>query len=90
MRLPVRFADGEMAALLHPGLRIQLWATDARSARTRLVTSRAGVFDVPTPAGNSVTTGHAGRLVVVEVPVADVGKVAASGANGVLTYALDQ
>ena len=88
--MPVRFADGEMAALLHQGQRIQIWASDPRSQRSRLVAPDVGVIDVPGLSGNGVMTGRTSRLVVVEVRSTDVAKVTLSGANGVLTYTLDQ
>ena len=88
--MPVRFADGEMAALLHQGQRIQIWASDPRSQRSRLVAPDVGVIDVPGLSGNGVMAGRTSRLVVVEVRSTDVAKVTLSGANGVLTYTLDQ
>ena len=91
VRLPVRFADGEMASLLHPGQRIQLWVTDPRAAQARVAAEQAEVIEISTTSGeNGVTNGRSSRLVVVGVPVTEVKKVTLAGVDGFLTYALAQ
>lgn len=90
VRLPVRFADGEMAVLLHPGDRIQLWATDPHTRRSRAIARDAEVLDVPGGLGSTTATGHQSRLVMVAVHVAEVEIVTSFNANGALSYAMAQ
>lgn len=90
VRLPVRFADGEMAGLLRPGERIQLWASDPRAPRSRLVARDAEVIEVAGAPPSGGAAGRQSRLVVVGVAAAAVETVTRFNANGVLTYAMDQ
>lgn len=86
VRLPVRFADGEMAGLLHPGELIELWASDPRTQRSRVIVRDAEVLEVPAPAPGSVSAGRQSRLVVVGIHVTEVETVTRFNAIGVLTY----
>ena len=86
VRIPVRFADGEMAGLLHPGERIQLWAIDSRASRSRVIARDAEVIEVPGPSPNSGSAGRQSRVVVLGIHAAEVEIVANFNANGVLTY----
>jgi hypothetical protein len=90
VRMPVRFADGEMATLLHPGDRIQLWATDPRAGTSRVVARDVDVLAVPDPAASGVMATSRGRLIVVGIRVTEVNKVTISSVEGFLTYALDR
>lgn len=89
-RLPVRFADGEMAGLLHPGQRIQLWATDPRTQQTRVIARDAEVVEVVGPPSSSAAYSRQSRLVVVSVRAAETVTVARFNSNGVLTFSFDQ
>ncbi|HZP14718.1 MAG TPA: hypothetical protein VFA96_02760 [Nocardioides sp.] len=90
VRLPVRFADGEMAGLLHPGQRIQLWATDARTQRARVIARDTQVVEVVSQPPSGAAYARQSRLVVVSVRVTEVETVARFNSNGVLTFVLDQ
>lgn len=71
---PVRLPDAAAAALLRPGDRIDLLATDARRGRTWQVASDALVLQ--TPAADETTAGPlGGRVVLLGVPVSSVEKV---------------
>ncbi|BBH16894.1 hypothetical protein Back2_11810 [Nocardioides baekrokdamisoli] len=90
VRLPVRFADGEMAGLLHPGDRIQLWASDPRTQRSRQISRDAEVIEVAGAPSIGVSAGRQGRLVVIRVHVTEVERVTSFNSGGVLSYVLGQ
>lgn len=68
--VPIRLPDTAMAALLEPGERIDLYATDPSAGGTTSVAREVLVLAVPPrdDARNSVTSSLGGRLVVVAVP----------------------
>jgi hypothetical protein len=90
IRLPVRFADGEMAELLHPGQHIQLWATDPRTQQARAIARDVQVVEVIGEPSSRTAYTRESRLVVVSVRAADVVTVARFNSNAVLTFSFDQ
>lgn len=90
VRLPVRFADGEMAELLHPGQHIQLWATDPRTQQARAIARDAQVVEVIGQPPSGAAYARQSRLIVVSVRAAEVVTVARFNSNGVLTFSFDQ
>jgi len=96
--VPVRLPDADMAALLHTGDRIDLYATDPASGRTTLVTTDALVLGLPASGAgegssstntgdNGVTNLLGGRLVIVGVAASSVEPVTSAGVGGFLTFA---
>lgn len=95
--VPVRFADADMAGLLHPGDRIDLYATDPANGHTTAVATDALVLGLPPAstgadssargAGNGVTNALGGRLVIVGVTASSVETVTSAGVGGFLTFA---
>ena len=73
MRLP----DAAAAALLRPGDRIDLLATDARRRRSWAVAENALVMTVP-PAVDAGTGPLGGRVVVLALPASSIEKVSAA------------
>ena len=90
VRLPVRFADGEMAGLLHPGQHIELWAADTRTQQARVIAHDAQVVEVIGQPPSGAAYGRQSRLVVVSVRATDVVTVARFNSNAVLTFSFDQ
>ena len=78
----------DVARLLHPGDRVDLWAT-GEHADANAVTEDAVVVAVPAaePQSGFSGTPSAGLLVVLAVPVGDVGDLASASASGFLTVA---
>lgn len=94
--VPVRFADPEMASLLHVGDAVDVYATDPATARSELATPTALVMALPstpgataasTPAAGEGTSVASGRLVILGVPPESVPTLTAAGVAGVLTFA---
>lgn len=82
---PVRLPDEAAAALLRPGDRVDLLATDARRGRSWGVAERALVLAVPPP-DESGAGPLGGRVVVLAVPASSVEKVAAASVSEFLTW----
>jgi Flp pilus assembly protein CpaB len=85
--LPVRLPDPGQVALLAPGDRIDLLATDPQAGGSRVVASDALVLAVPPADDRSATTAPAGALVVLGVAPASVPPVAEAAARFFLSYA---
>jgi hypothetical protein len=97
--IPVRFPDAAMAALLEPGDRVSLLATDgtgviggeaagAAAPAARVVADDVEILQqVPDGTESSGIGGAAGRLVIVGVTAGSVASVAAAAVRSVLTYA---
>jgi len=94
--IPVRFPDAAMAALLEPGDRITLLATDgsggqasgAPASTARVVAGDVEVLQqVPDGTESRDIGAAAGRLVIVGVTAGSVASVAAAAVRSVLTYA---
>lgn len=83
---PVRLPDADAVALLRPGDRIDLVATDARRGRTTTVAVGALVLAVP-EAGDAVTGPLGGRIVVLGLPPAAVEQVQGAAVAMFLSYA---
>lgn len=86
--LPVRLPDAAMAALLEPGDRIDLIATDPQGSGTDVVAADALVLAVPRVEPS--TTGQSGALVVVGTGPTEVTRVAEAGARLFLTYSFSR
>ncbi|CAN5329821.1 MAG: SAF domain-containing protein [Nocardioides sp.] len=85
--MPVRIPDATAVSLLRPGSLVDLWATDPATGEVALVADAALVLSVPTaPTDSTGPTGLPGGLVVLGVPSADVGKVAAAAARLYVTF----
>ncbi len=74
---PVRLPDPEAAALLRPGDRIDLLATDTRRGRSWAVAEAALVLAVP-PAVEGSTGPLGGRVVLLALPASSIEGVAAA------------
>ena len=87
--VPVRLPDGAMAALLDPGERVDLYATDPSAGGTTLVARDVLVLAVPPKdtVSNGVTGTTGGRLVVVGVAPSAVGDVTDASVRLILTVA---
>lgn len=91
--LPVRLTDGDTAALLRAGDRIDLLATDSQTGETTVVCAGALVLALPRGGGaveggeNAVTSGLGGRLVVVGVPPSAVEPLTSASVRDFLSYA---
>ncbi len=86
--VPVRLPDPAMAALLSPGDRIDLVATDPQGSGTDVVAADAVVLAVP-PA-DPATAGATGALVLVGTRSTEVAPVADAGARLFLSYAFSR
>ncbi|GAA2111717.1 hypothetical protein GCM10009841_34720 [Microlunatus panaciterrae] len=68
---PVRLADADLAALLHPGDVVDVIAADPQSATAQVVARRIRIATVPVPASNRGFSGAGpspdGALLLVEV-----------------------
>jgi Flp pilus assembly protein CpaB len=82
---PVRLPDEAAAALLRPGDRIDLLATDARRGRSWTVAEDTLVLSVPA-AAESGAGPLGGRVVVLAVPASGVEKVAAASVAEFITW----
>lgn len=87
--VPVRLPDAAMAALLTPGDRVDLYATDPSAGGTTSIARDALVLAVPgeKDATNAVTSQLGGRLVVVGVPPDSVTPVTQASVRLFLTVA---
>lgn len=88
--LPVRLPDAEMAALLEPGDRIDLVATDPQTGETRVVAGDALVLATPQAGPEDGAAGAAatpGVVVVLGVSPLSVEAVAEAGVRRFLGYA---
>lgn len=81
----VRIPDADVVALLTPGQRVALVATDPQGAQTpERIVDDAAVISVPkSPATQSATL--TGRLVILAVPAAQVDDLAAAATSRFLT-----
>jgi len=93
--VPVRLPDAAMAALLHVGDTVDLYATDPSDGHTTSVAPDVLVLALPaaddpvttSAPGSGVTNAIGGRLVVVGVPASSVEAVTSAGVGGFLTFA---
>ncbi len=84
---PVRLPDASAVALLRPGDRIDLVATDARRGRTELVAAGVLVLTVPpVDPGASAAGPLGGRIVVLALPASSVENVLSAAVRLFLTY----
>ncbi len=91
--LPVRLPDADQAALLAPGDRIDLIATDPQAGGSRVVASDAVVLAVPEVSGQesaAAATGAGGALVVLGVAPAAVPTVTEASARWFLTWSFSR
>ncbi|WP_110208222.1 Flp pilus assembly protein CpaB [Nocardioides daejeonensis] len=81
--LPVRIPDPGVVAMLRPGDRIDLAATDPQSGLTEQVATGVRVITVPQPEREPQATGPglAGRLVVLAVSPASARNIAGAAAT---------
>lgn len=84
--LPVRFADAAAVALLDPGDRIDLVATDPQGGGSHVVTADVTVLAVPPPDEAAAST-QPGALVVLGVPAVAVTRVSDAAVRYFLGYA---
>ncbi len=84
--VPVRLPDEAAAALLRPGDRIDLLATDARRRRSWAVAEEALVLAVP-PAVEGGTGPLGGRVVVLALPAASTDEVVAASVTEFVSWA---
>lgn len=85
--VPVRLPDAGQVALLEPGDRIDLVATDPQAGGTRVVAAEALVLAVPAvERGDGFATGSPGALVVLAVPPLSVGPVSEAAARLYLAF----
>lgn len=67
--VPLRLGDPSVAALLHPGDRVDVLATDPQGGEGELLASDVEVLSLPrTSGGQEWQSGLSGRLVIVAVP----------------------
>lgn len=87
--VPVRLPDAAMAALLKPGDRVDLYATDPTAGGTTSIARDVLVLAVPsgTDDRNAVTSTLGGRLVIVGVPPETVAQVTDASVRQFLTIA---
>ncbi len=88
--VPVRLPDAAMAALLHPGDRVDVVATDPQGSGARTVAAGARVVTVPQePAGGAGSSGSGlpGRLVVLAVSPTEVEGLSEAAVRDFLTFA---
>ncbi|WP_344773904.1 Flp pilus assembly protein CpaB [Nocardioides panacisoli] len=83
--VPVRFSDAGQAALLGPGDRVDVLATDPEQRTTSTVASDAVVL--ATPGTQDDTGALTGRVVVLGVTPAEVEQVTSSAVTAFVTYA---
>jgi len=83
--IPVRFSDAGQAALLGPGDRVDVLATDPEQRTTSTVASDAVVL--ATPGTQDDTGALTGRVVVLGVAPAEVQQVTSSAVTAFVTYA---
>ena len=83
--IPVRFSDAGQAALLGPGDRVDVLATDPEQRTTSTVASDAVVL--ATPGTQDDTGALTGRVVVLGVSPAEVQQVTSSAVTAFVTYA---
>ncbi|KAA1419368.1 pilus assembly protein CpaB [Nocardioides humilatus] len=83
---PVRLSDAAQVALLAPGDRVDLLATDPEAGTTEVLVARVGVLAVP-PVHADDAGALTGRLVVLGVPTDAVAEVTAAGVTAFVTYA---
>lgn len=84
--VPVRLADAAAVALLQPGDRVDLVATDPEGSGSRLVVTDVPVLAVPAPAADAAS-GQPGALVVLGVPTSAVTRVSDAAVRYFLGYA---
>lgn len=87
--LPVRLPDAGQAALLDPGDRIDLVATDPQAGGSRVVAPGALVLAVPPPRPEQASATP-GALVVLGVPPLAVQPVSEAAAQWYLSYAFSR
>lgn len=88
--VPVRLPDADQVALLEPGDRIDLLATDPQAGGSRVVALDALVLATP-PARESVTsTASPGALVVLGVAPSSVPDVTEAGVRWFLSYSFSR
>ncbi len=86
--LPVRLPDAGQVALLDPGDRIDLIATDPQAGGSRVVAADAVVLAVPPDPGDGTSgPATAGALVVLAVAPAAVPSVSEAAARWFLSFA---
>lgn len=85
--VPVRFPDADSVALLRPGDRVEVIATDPREGTATTVAAGALVAAVP-PAGDHWGATTTGRLVVLAVAPGDVASLGAAQVQSFLSFAL--
>jgi Flp pilus assembly protein CpaB len=85
--LPVRLPDAGQVALLAPGDRIDLVATDPRAGGSRVVATDAVVLAVPPDRSDAADAATPGALVVLGVTPAAVPTVSEAAATWFLSYA---
>ena len=85
---PVRLPDATAAALLRPGDRIDLLATDPRRGRTRTLATDVPVLALPEPLSEPTASGPlGGRLVVLGIPTGSVEIIADAAVQDFLSFA---
>jgi Flp pilus assembly protein CpaB len=78
----VRIPDADVVALLTPGQRVALVATDPQGGQqAETVADDAAVLAVPRAGGESGATALGGRLVVFAVPTDEAGAVLSAGTS---------
>lgn len=88
--IAVRLPDADVATLLRPGDRVDLWSTDARNpGPAALVVDDAAVLAASEPESGGLTSAGAasGALVLLAVPNDEIATVAAATATGFLSVA---
>ncbi len=88
--MPVRLPDPGAAALLEPGDRIDLVATDPQAGGSRVVADDAVVLAVPSTAGAGDPASPGGALVVVGVLPTSVALLSEASARWFLSYAFSR
>ncbi len=81
---PLRLADAELAALLHPGDVVDVLAADPESEKASVVAQSARVVTVPRRDDDSLADSS-GALVLVDVDSATAGVLARAAVSGTLT-----
>ncbi len=84
---PVRLPDAGAVALLRVGDEVDLVATDPQAGETETVARSAVVLAVPAPDDATGPTGLPGRLVVLGVTDAELGRLADAVSRAVVTFA---
>ncbi len=88
--VPVRLPDAGLAALLEPGDRIDLIATDPQAGGSRVVAADALVLAIPPPSEATAASAPPGALALLAVAPASVEIVSEASVRWFLSYSFSR